>query len=202
MNRPQIITYSFLLMACSHPMNDNNSTKRDVMPEQKAVAEMKEPADSSNCETATNIDAYLQEINITPRKFINGQVDDNCVLAIVKAISDKSISTGEDKYLEALNAICGISDGYLSEYLLEIGTYQLYDNFQKLTEYLVAQGSSSCLRRVIIESVSMEMSVGGELKTAEINRYLDSRLEESGLSEERASFIKEMRKEFDPSMFD
>ena len=201
----------FIGCSPSQDNGENNTVKNKKKPVQQKIVEQEivkqeiveqEETETSICDIALNIDKHLQEIINNPQHFINNQTDDNCVLAIVNTVSKKSIETGYEKYLDALSSICNISDGYLSEYFLEIGIYQFYDNFENIIGYLLNEDSKSCLRRILIESVSMEMSDGGDKIISEINRYLDGKLNESNISEKKAEFIKQMRVEFDPSLFD
>ncbi len=62
--------------------------------------------------------------------------DDNCVLAIVRAISDKAMTESDATYLAPLNSICDVADGYIAEYMLEVGEIQFSRNLNELLLYL------------------------------------------------------------------
>ena len=154
------------------------------------------------CYVASNIDEHLEELTADPKKFINGSEDDNCVLAIIDAISEKAIEKGQAEYLDALNAIANISDGYVSEYFWEISAEQFYKNFDNLIPFLVSRSESDHLRTFIVQGLSMQISTEGNEKANSIDHFFKLQLERKDIPSETKKYIKQLQLDIDPSIFD
>lgn len=203
MSQLLIFTISIILTSCSFGGKD---TKRAFVKEKKesVIVKLEIINSQKDCEVIRNIDLHIDDIIDDPNAYVNDKISDNCVLALIDSINMRAIRTDKDEFLKALEAICNVSDGYVSEYFLDIGVYQFYHNFNQLINYafLQKQENSNCLRQVIIEAISMEFSDGGEKKEKEVAEFIKRKIKEYKYSQEKIIFIQEMQEEFDSSMFD
>ncbi len=89
-------------------------------------------------------DYVVSDIIRNPKKFINNDHDDECVLDFMHRLSKKAISSKEIDYVRALDAICQVSDGYLSESFPSYSFDQFLKNSDCLFSYF-ENNSTVCL---------------------------------------------------------
>jgi len=202
----QLLILGFSVMTITGCNSEKSDSKGSVIEKnQKSVkVEQQVENNQTDCEIATQVDLFVDEIANNPSVYVNGKINDNCVLSLIDSLSIRAINTHQDKYFNALGAICSISDGYVSEYFLDIGVYQFYQNFNHLIDYTFQQSQKgeNCLRKMIIEAISMQISDGGDKKEKEVVEFIERKIKEYHFPKEKVVFIKQLQKEFDPSMFD
>lgn len=125
--------------------------------------------EDSSCIYLKNIDFYLNEITVRPRKWMIG--DDNCVLGIVDSLALKFIRTNQNVYIVALDSISNTGDGYIGEYLWSI-YFSIFNNSTKsFIKYAVS--SENYLSSQYIDQLAMglidEFDTGVSLKIVENN---------------------------------
>ena len=154
------------------------------------------------CIASKNLESNLQDIIATPKKYVSDINDDKCVLNLLDSISKYAIVKKDTNYLRALNAICKSSDGYVSDAIMEICRTHFYENFNAFVNYCYAR--KSCLRGKTIEGLSMEISVSENKKLAEhrLDKFINDHLRRMRLEKDKVDFVKKIRKEVDPKMFD
>ena len=108
------------------------------------------------CTAIGKLKKSLPDITANARKYIWGNNDDTCVLLLIDKISALAISTHDVSYIKALDAIGAVSDGYVSDDLMDLCTDQFYKNFKTLMNFCYAHNSS--LKGYLIEGLSADMS--------------------------------------------
>ncbi len=155
------------------------------------------------CEIMKNVDKNLDVIKKKPREILNG--DDNCVLRLLDSLTYKFINKKDMMYLEVLDSICQVADGYVGEAYWDIGIELFYKNFKGYFQYLYRhQNTENCLERVFVEAVSVEMNMAEDRERAkqEIDTFLRNKIIELKLSEKEIEYLKKLQAQFDPSMID
>lgn len=157
----------------------------------------------NTCMVSFSVNSYLDSIVSTPKSFINDYHPDSCVLSLLDTLSQKAIQTREVRYLQALEAVCIIKDGYVSEYLLEIGTFQFYQNFESVLHYMFSnhESGNNPIRELIIEAISMQISDGGAKAEDELKEYVSSKANTAKLYKGEVDFLMQLQKDFNPYMF-
>ena len=82
------------------------------------------------CTAIGKLKKSLPAITANAREYIWGNNDDTCVLLLIDKISALAISTHDVSYIKALDAIGVVSDGYVSDDLMDLCTDQFYKNFK------------------------------------------------------------------------
>lgn len=155
----------------------------------------------SSCSAVQDIENHLSKIIDNASSYIKHQKDE-CVLALLDTISKRAINDKEVQYLGALEAICKVSDGYVSEALMEITGIQFYNNFDNLIAYCFS--GNKCLRQSVIDALSMEMSMSENRisKRKEIDNYIQLQIKQQKYGKEKIEYIEQLKKEIDPDKFD
>lgn len=147
------------------------------------------------------IDSNLQDICNNASSYVKNQPDD-CVLSLLDTISKRALSERNDRYLKALEAICEISDGYVSEYLMEVAEAQFYNNFDNLISFCSSE--DRCLSHYIIEGLSMKasMSIDPDSEKNNIEIFIQQQVNKSNYTKEMVLYLEQLAKSIDPNMFD
>lgn len=157
------------------------------------------------CTIKENVNLYLPEIKINFKKII-AQGKDECVLEIVDSLTIKFITTSDKKYLQCLDTICQISDGYLKEHLWSIGKLMFYKNFSPFFEYLYERKNESdnCLIDLFIVSISVELNEAENRieKRGEIDKYIENQIDNFKLSNDKIVFLKGLQAKFNDKILD
>ena len=93
------------------------------------------------CTAIGKLKKSLPAITANAREYIWGNNDDTCVLLLIDKISALAISTHDVSYIKALDAIGVVSDGYVSDDLMDLCTDQFYKGY--LIEGLSADMSAA-----------------------------------------------------------
>jgi len=182
-----------MVLGCNVQSSQSNS-EEELMYNEITINE-------SLCSAVKNIEKHLSKIIDNSKSYIKNQ-EDKCVLALLDTISKKAINDKDIQYIEALEAICKVSDGYVSEALMEIARVQFYDNFNNLITYCYSE--RNCLQESVIDALSMEVS-GSEnriTKRKEIDNYIQLQIRQHKYSKEKIEYIKQLEKGIDPDKFD
>lgn len=192
-----IIKIQFLFCVLAFGCNEANNSvnvkniKEPLIKEQTIQKENK----NINCEISENINDYLDEIISNPHKYINENNDDNCVLSIIDSLNSKSIKYEDIRYFQALEAICNISDGYISEYLMSVAIIQYYTNLNGLLTFIK---DNKCFKKMLIWGLSMDVSVGGDQNLNKIIYHAKN----TKLSKDKRIILDAVILEIDPTIFD
>jgi hypothetical protein len=130
--------------------------------------------------------------------------NDNCVIALIDSLYTNIIRTSNKEYLVALDSIVVHSDGYVSDYLEEIGVKLFYNKLPTLAHYLMGHDGKKrqAFERLIIESMSSELSDTGEpgKKRKKIAEFVEKKKRESKINEDEYKYIQTLMKRFDPKI--
>ena len=147
------------------------------------------------------VDCGIIEKNV--KKLLQG--DDNCVLALIDSVWADFVRTGDTRYLVAIDTIASNSDGYVAEYLLDIGVTLFYKRLPNLARYLVGRDSKNpgAIERVIVESMSMYLGTTNSLdkRREKIKNHVDQQRAEKKISDQEYTYLENLIKRFDPNMF-
>ena len=140
-------------------------------------------------------------IKANAKRLLKGK--DECVLALIDSMYDNFIRSDNLKYLEALEAFYNESDGYVTEYLLEIGTKLFYKKLKLIATYLNRQKSTKGLEKLIVESMSSELSNADDVdKSREaIKKFIDKQIVKNKIGKEESAYLKRLIEKFDPTKF-
>ena len=155
-----------------------------------------------SCIASKDLKNNLLKIINNPKDYINSDNNDNCVLELIDSVAKYAIVTKDENYLKALNVICSHSDGYISEAMMEVCKDQFYQNFYMLIDY--CYNTKSCLRIMIIQGLSMEISDAEDRKLQEkkLDKFIANHLKRIAQEKDRILFIQKIRNEVNPKMFD
>lgn len=208
----------FLLTSCSES-NDNKNQKNDTLLINKdTVIELsrksvKESTDDTSanirkdasCSITKNITDSLDQIKQNSKSIIRVNPD-NCVLALLDSLTERSINEKNVQYLIALDSICVNADGYVSEYYIDISLKLFYNDFESYFMYIYGKSSNknNCLRGKLIEALSMELSDADnpDTKKAEIQQFIQEQITLVNLSNDKQKYLKDILAALNPHMFD
>lgn len=182
--------------------NDSLAIKQENLDEQKDTITFNDQ-ERSSCFIVENIEDNLDEIKNNASKIIRDN-EDNCVIALLDSLTYKSIKATNHRFLVVLDSICIISDGYVSEYYMDLSLRLFYEDFNDLLSYTKIRNKDNCIRKRLVEALSMELSnvKDPEKKRLEINDFIKSQVAQKDLSEEERKFIEQLMNDIDPEMFD
>ena len=128
---------------------------------------------------------------------------DNCLLQLLDSIVIGYDRRGEIGELVALDSLCSVSDGFLSEYFWEIGASLIHNSFEGYFDYIFTN-RNSCLITIFVESISVE--INGSLdrleKKKEIDQFLDLHIKTMNMNAEQKRFLTELRSQINPNILD
>lgn len=181
-------------VSCNQPKKNNSDNPSQEIVLDKKINQQVEQMPIA-CEYAEKLDKYIDDISNNPKKFVNGKINDNCVLLLMDSINTRSILLNDEKYYKVLSAICSISDGYVSEHLMTLMIIQYFKNLDKI---LPIVSKDICLREQLIYGLSMEVSIGGVTTMNKIKEHS----EKVNLTAKDKELVKEIISNIDPSIFD
>lgn len=87
------------------------------------------------------------------------ETNDNCVLALLDSLADRFIRTSDTIYINCLEIIANVSDGYLSEYFPFLCQNLYHNNFKGFFNYLYmkSENDEKVLEMLFVEGVSYEI---------------------------------------------
>jgi hypothetical protein len=167
------------------------------------VLAQKKPSGQNACELIKGpLDCSIVEKNV--RKLLQG--DDNCVLALIDSVCSDIIRTGDRTFLVTLDTIATNSDGYVAEYLLDIGVKLFYEKLPLLTHYLIGRDlkKPGAIERLMVESMSMYLTTSNapDKKREKIKSFVEQQRIEKKISDQEYAYLENLMKRFDPKMFD
>lgn len=160
----------------------------------------------NGCQLATNSKLDMEFVRQNAARIIKSS-EDNCVLLLLDTLTVRIIRSDAREYLEGLASFSEISDGYVSEYFMEIGTKLFYQDFKIFFIYIYDKYSakkSNPLERVMIEAVSMQLSDADSPKEMqkEIDDHIESEIRKNNFTKDQLTYLATVRKKFDPDLFD
>jgi hypothetical protein len=138
------------------------------------------------------------------KKLLQG--DDDCVLALINSVCSDIIRTGDRRFFVTLDSIATNSDGYVAEYLLDIGVEIFYKKLPLLTQYLIGRDlkKPGAIERLIVESLSMYLTTSNapDKKREKLKSFVGQQRTEKRISDQEYVYLENLMKRFDPKMFD
>ena len=112
--------------------------------------------------------------------------EDNCVLTMIDSIYSNIIISNRNECLEALDSICRASDGYVADYLEEIGKKLFYKRLPLLSKYRSNKkiDKPNTLENIIVEGISQELSEAEDIpkKKKKIETFVKSEIKSKRLT--------------------
>jgi predicted outer membrane protein len=199
-NKTMILTqFLALLLALSCSTKQKDTTAEDVVEifsfQGIDLCELKKSS------LKTIVDTTLSKPESIISSLKNNPNDEECLFTIIDKLATLEESSQEQ--LKALEKLNDISDGFLSEYFMEVCVDLFRSNFLVFTEYLFKNQNSSLINS-LVEGFSMEISMADDRSTEKkelINGTID-KMKSMNYSDRQADFIKELLQKIDPSLFD
>jgi hypothetical protein len=123
---------------------------------------------------------------------------------MLDSLKELAIKTHEVKYLVALDSLCKVSDGWVSEEFDEISLQLFQRNFYSLFRYIYDKRDTlnNCLRGGIIMGYSYQLSATNDIQTEymEIDGFINEQIRKNKLNSEEQKFLRVMQKQFNPDL--
>jgi len=113
--------------------------------------------------------------------------NDNCVLGLLDTLTALFIKTEQIKYIETLDAICKVSDGYVSEYFWELTEKLVHQSFGAYTGFLSTQ-KERCMEKFLLQTITT-----GQRKK-DVKNFIDKELKVSTIKAEKKKYLSELLK--------
>ena len=154
------------------------------------------------CTAIGKLKKSLPAITANAREYIWGNNDDTCVLLLIDKISALAISTHDVSYIKALDAIGVVSDGYVSDDLMDLCTDQFYKNIKTLMNFCYAHNSS--LKGYLIEGLSADMSAAEDhvAYRKKMVAFAKKKMGDMKMVKGERDYIDDVLVHVDPKMFD
>lgn len=133
----------------------------------------------------------LDQVEKDPKEILTNASDDVCVLEFLDTLTHCFIATGEYRYLNVLEAVCNVSDGYVSEYFIEITQTLVNENFAAYTNYL--SNGNRCLEVLLLEATT----VYGDVKKEELFHWIDLELSKTETTTGKKEYLKNLKLKVD-----
>jgi hypothetical protein len=130
--------------------------------------------------------ANLEAVRQNAKEIITTS-NDNCVLGLLDTLTTLFITTKETKYIQTLDAICKVSDGYVSEYFWELTEKLVHQNFGAYTEFLSMQ-KERCMEKFLLQTMTTEQ------RKKDVTDFIDKELKVSAIKAEKKKYLLELRK--------
>lgn len=158
------------------------------------------------CRLAKAVDFDANIVRVNAEKIIQNNKD-ACVIALLDTLTARVMRDGDSEYFSCLDSLAIASDGYVSEYFMEIGIKIFYKRFEELFIYMYnahTKKSKSALERVMVESVSMQISDSDNAKEMErrINVHIDKEIKKATFNTNQLQYLALVRGRINPDMFD
>lgn len=157
------LSFTFVLTVILLNASCSNSSEQKIEPKANAERSNKQTkltstnSQKSACLENIDIHSSLDSIVSDPKTFLFS-LDDNCILELIDSISYYSIVNDRpDSFLLALEKICESADGFVSEYISNIGKEQFYRNFNAVFKYIAGKQRRQCLFEAIYLGLAMEI---------------------------------------------
>jgi hypothetical protein len=132
--------------------------------------------------------------------------EDKCILLLLDTLTNRTIRTNDRGSLDCLDAFAANSDGYVSEYFLDIGVKLFYEDFRDVILYTFEKNSSNKkpLAKALVEAMSMEISDADDstTKRQEIDNFVDKQILKYHFTKDQLSYINNLKNRFNPKLFD
>lgn len=127
----------------------------------------------------------LGQIEKEAKEVVKNTRDDNCVLKFLDTLTVCFIETGETKYISALESICKISDGYVSEYFWELTEKIVHQNFTAYSDYL--SKSDRCLEMYLLQIMTPKS------RQDDLFQRIDKELGKEKISINKKEYLKKLK---------
>lgn len=153
------------------------------------------PFNPLGCETLAGFPRSMDILQNKTREVLNG--DDSCVLSLMDSIYLSYIATGDEKFMEGLKSIGGVSDGYVGEYLMDV----MVDVFMKrpvgCIQFLHRSDTGELRQQLIWGMNRMIFNPSGIIiSRKEIDSVVDAQLRGTELSRPEKRYLSNLRKDW------
>lgn len=131
---------------------------------------------------------------------------DTCVLRSLKYLTESYVKTSRPIYIETLDCIQWVSDGYLSEYFWYLGKELINGNFNGFFSYVYENRSSrkTNVRSWFIESASVILNAEEknerESKRKELKHMMLHEASKYSYNKDKIKYLKQLVKQFNPNI--
>lgn len=137
------------------------------------------------CDKAAAL-SNLEGVRLKAKEIIVSS-NDNCVLGFLDTLTTLFITTKETKYIQTLDAVCKVSDGYVSEYIWELTEKLVHQSFGAFSDYLTFE-KERCMEKYLLQTMSTER------RKKDVTDYIDKELKISTLKLEKVKYLMDLRK--------
>jgi hypothetical protein len=143
----------------------------------------------------------IRYIRNNPKTLLNGK--DVCVLSLLDTLGKLYIRKDTMEALICLDSLYKYSDGYVSEYFLEVGEKIFFNQFKKSMKYIYKNRSGSKLKQLIVYSISSRLSDSKDSKNEKkkIDDFMNKEIQKGGFSNAEIGFIQKLKDEFNDQLF-
>jgi len=189
------IVLAMLISACSTREPKSDATLKPDTASTIVPVNSSSPFNPLGCETLAGFPKSLDVLCSRTREVLNG--DDSCVLTLVDSVCQSYITTGNEKFMEGMKSIAGVSDGYISEYLTDV----MRETFMKRPVGCIQflhQSDTGRLRQYLIWGMNMMIfnPSGIIISRQEIDSVVDAQLRGTELSRPEKRYLSNLRKEW------
>ncbi len=119
-------------------------------------------------------------------------INDNCYLALIDSLTERFIRTSDVQYMECLELISSVRDGYVAEYFPEIGKNLYYCNFAGFIDFIYSKKNSSFnpMENVFIEAVAEEIYL--DKNGVNLSKYFKSQIKKNELDKEKKKYLSNL----------
>lgn len=159
-----------------------------------------------SCRYLVNIDKYLDSIKNEVQIWTKDE--NSCKNDLVDSLTDRYITTREDKYFYCLVAVCNVADKSLYKSLLEANGmmfYAIFDDYiKKLCYFNKIYKEEHCFVKYLIEALSLEVftSKNPSQELKEIDKFISTESDKHHLTQEQKLFLSEIQKKIDPTIWE
>jgi len=195
----------FLLTICSCAFKSNPENKRNI-----EVKESEKNKEGIICELNEHAVDKIADFVIGNPKAIIASIskypkEEECIFALIDELSNEFIKTSNKFYLEALDTLNSHSDGFLSEYFMDVSVRMFNQNFKALVLYLYTNKNSS-FESTLVDGLSMELSVlndeARKNRHDEIIAFVGRKIKQYNFSENQEDFIGKILNRLEAEKFD
>lgn len=137
--------------------------------------------------------ANLENIQKNAKAIITASNDD-CVLGLLDTLTSLFINTQQTKYIQTLDAVCKVNDGYVSEHFLDLIEKLTFESFNSFVDYMALQQADNCLEKNLLEIMKWKLKDGTSPRKEKLIKLIDKELKATTIKAEKKKYLAELRK--------
>lgn len=161
-----------------------------------------ELASSSKADITSFIQANADQVVDLVNKSTQNE---ECVFYVIDSLVSFSIQSGSKDYFQALDSLAKRSDGFLSDYMGEIGRRLFYKDFADMVNYFSSNPKSQLRKYVILGFDSVFTSIDADDRQGiliKIQEHFQNEIKANGLNPEDSTTVVKILDEINPQTFD